>query len=322
MLALVCAALADDQTQGHTSAQEGHTSAQECDAVGCGWTAQWACPAAATKGSTGFASDDGTLEYRCCCGEASPDEQASPDEPSGPDEQASPDEPSGPDEQASPHEPSGPDEQAENAEHVHDTCDANAKARRAFDAFDLEGTSRISVSELEAALLASGVHPTRAQLNASIAACDAPDGKIGFDDFCQIHALFELATCTAQDANQRASGRKLLCCEGGVACHEVRQAGDPWPKPEMWMCRASCDPARAWKWWMHVLWWKRPRGLNTPLEPEEPVVGQEQGEQASAPQEQEAPAAEPQQQEGQAEQHQTEDQKADEDQLAEEEQQQ
>ena len=35
----------------------------------CGWTSAWACPTGGNlpSGASGFASDDGSIGFRCCC---------------------------------------------------------------------------------------------------------------------------------------------------------------------------------------------------------------------------------------------------------------
>jgi len=38
-----------------------------CSSTGCGWTAQHSCPWASADGTSGRASDDGSLGYKCCC---------------------------------------------------------------------------------------------------------------------------------------------------------------------------------------------------------------------------------------------------------------
>ena len=42
-------------------------TARSCPGPGCGWTLQYSCPGQ-PRGSKGYAGDDGSEGYRCCCG--------------------------------------------------------------------------------------------------------------------------------------------------------------------------------------------------------------------------------------------------------------
>ena len=38
-----------------------------CGVTACRWTVNWACPGSAAPGRRGYAHDDGTHAFRCCC---------------------------------------------------------------------------------------------------------------------------------------------------------------------------------------------------------------------------------------------------------------
>ena len=54
-----------------------------CDIHDCGWTAEHACPSSQSPGTQGYATDDGSLSFRCCCA-MPPSPPAPPSPPSPP----------------------------------------------------------------------------------------------------------------------------------------------------------------------------------------------------------------------------------------------
>jgi len=51
----------------------GFPGPHDCSSVlDCGWTAAWACPGSATPGTSGWAGNDGSTGYYCCCVQGMP----------------------------------------------------------------------------------------------------------------------------------------------------------------------------------------------------------------------------------------------------------
>ena len=44
-----------------------HDCDMHCTPNSCGWTDDWACPWEESQGLNGWANDDGTIGFHCCC---------------------------------------------------------------------------------------------------------------------------------------------------------------------------------------------------------------------------------------------------------------